>query len=248
MEPLLSVKNLTKSFGGLVAVDNLDFEVPRNSILGLVGPNGSGKTTTFNLIAGVYKADKGEILFKSENIAGAKPHQICKKGIARTFQIPQPFKNMTILESVMLGYLFGHSHAWHLRDARKKALKTIDFLGLNEKRDVLCDTLTLVDQRRTEIARALATSPELLLLDEAIAGLNPTETQEVLDVVKEIKAAGVTIIFIEHVMSAVMAVSDKILVLDYGRQIAWDTPPEVVKDEKVIKAYLGSKGKKYAQG
>jgi branched-chain amino acid transport system ATP-binding protein len=248
MGSLISVKGLTKSFGGLVAVVDLDFEIPKNSILGLVGPNGSGKTTTFNLISGVIRPDAGEILFKGENIAGLKPYQICRKGIARTFQIPQPFKNMTVLESVMLGFLYGHSRKMNIREARFKALETVHMLGLDAKKDFLCDNLTLVDQRRTEIARAMATSPELLLLDEAIAGLNPTETQELIDVVREIKARGLTIIFIEHVMRAVMAVCDKVLVLDYGRKIGWDTPSNIATDENVIKAYLGSRGRKHAQG
>lgn len=246
MEFLLCVKGLTKSFGGLMAVKDLDFEVPKNSILGLIGPNGSGKTTTFNLIVGVHKPDRGEILYKGESIVGLRPWQICKKGIARTFQIPQPFKNMTVFESLMLGALFGNTNGLPLYEARGKAIKIMDFLGLRTKKDVLCDNLTLVDQRRTEIARALTTSPELLLLDEAIAGLNPTETQEVLRLVKEIRDGGVTIIFIEHVMAAVMAVSDSIIVMDFGEMIAWGKPTEIVADQRVIQAYLGSRRKKFA--
>lgn len=248
MEPLLRVRRLTKSFGGLIAVMDLDFEVPRNSILGLVGPNGSGKTTTFNLISGAIRPDEGEILFRGENISGLKPYQICRKGIARTFQIPQPFKNMTVLESVMMGILYGHGQRLNLKQTKEKALETIQFFGLHGKKGAVCDSLSLVDQRRTEIARAVATSPALLLLDEAIAGLNPTETRELIDMVKQIKSKGLTIIFIEHVMRAVMAVCDKILVLDYGRKIAWDTPPNIATDENVIKAYLGSKARTYAQG
>jgi branched-chain amino acid transport system ATP-binding protein len=246
MEPLISVKGLTKSFGGLIAVKDLNFDVPKNSILGLVGPNGSGKTTTFNLIAGVYKPDKGEIYFKGKNIVGLKPWQICKKGIGRIFQIPRTFKNMTVLESIMLGLLFGKTDGMNLNLARSKALTIMDFLGLGPKKDILSDKLTLMDQRRTEVARALATSPELLLLDEPIAGLNPTETQDLLRLVKKIKEAGITIILIEHVMAAVMAVSDTIMVMDYGESIAWGKPSEIIVDQHVIKAYLGRRGIKYA--
>jgi len=246
MEPLISVKGLTKSFGGLIAVRDLDFNVPKDSILGLVGPNGSGKTTTFNLIAGVYKPDKGEIYFKGKNIVGLRPWQICKKGIGRIFQIPRTFKDMTVLESVMLGLLFGNADGMNLNLARSKALPIIDFLGLGPKKDFLCDKLTLMDQRKTEIARALATSPELLLLDEPIAGLNPAETQDLLRLVKKIKEAGITIILIEHVMAAVMAVSDMILVMDYGERIAWGKPSEIIVDQHVIKAYLGRRSIKYA--
>jgi branched-chain amino acid transport system ATP-binding protein len=247
MEPLLRVQGLTKNFGGLTAVMDLEFDLPQDSILGLVGPNGSGKTTTFNLIAGLLKPDEGEILFKGENIVGLKPWQVCKRGVARTFQIPQSFNNLTVLESVMLGNLFGHKRGFDMKEAKSRALETIDFLGLTSKKNQLCDSLTLVDQRKTEIARALATSPELLLMDESIAGLNPTETQELLGVVQEIKGSGVTIIFIEHVISAVAEVSDKILVMDYGRKIAWDKPAQVFSNKEVIEAYLGTKRKKHAK-
>lgn len=247
MEPLLVVRGLTKTFGGLTAVMDMEFDVPLHSILGLVGPNGSGKTTTFNLIAGVLKPDEGEIVFRGENLVGRKPWQVCKRGVGRTFQIPQSFNNLTVLESVMLGNLFGHKHGFDLKEAKNRTLDTIEFLGLSAKKNQFCDSLTLVDQRKTEIARALATSPQLLLLDEAIAGLNPTETKELLGVVKEIRDSGITIIFIEHVISAVSEVSDKILVMDYGRKIAWDTPTEVFSKKEVIEAYLGTKRKKLAQ-
>lgn len=247
MESLLSVKGLTKSFAGLMAVKGLHFEVPKNAILAIVGPNGSGKTTTFNLIAGVYKPDRGEILFEGENMVGLRPWQICKRGISRTFQIVRPFKNMTVLESVMLGALYGNRDGLTLEGAREKAIKTVSFLHLEAKKDLLCDNLTLADLRMVEFARTLATTPQLLLLDETLAGLNPTETQEILRLVRQIRDTGTTIVLIEHVMAAVMAVSDSVLVMDYGERIAWGKPDEVVADPRVIEAYLGRKRSRFAQ-
>ncbi|MEM3404648.1 MAG: ABC transporter ATP-binding protein [Nitrososphaeria archaeon] len=232
---LLEVKELTKRFGGLVALKDFDLQVAEGEILGLIGPNGAGKTTFFNIVAGVYSPDAGEIWFNGLNIVGSKPWKICRLGIARTFQIVRPFREMTVFENVMVGASFGADRS----DVMNNALTAIKIVGLSGKEDVPAGRLTLADQRRLEIARALATKPKLLLLDEVMAGLNPTETQQAMLLIDKIRKIGVTIVMIEHVMQAVMNISDRIVVLDHGEKIAEGKPQDISRDQRVIKAYLG---------
>lgn len=239
MEHLLEGKGLTKSFGGLTALQNVDFYVDNGEIFGLIGPNGAGKTTLFNLVAGVYKPEDGEIQFKGENLTNLRPDQICKKGIGRTFQITKPFLNLSVLENVTVGSYFGASKRENLKECRERAEEAIRKVGLKEKLRTLADKLTLVERKRLELARALATQPIVLLLDEVIAGLNPTETLDMVKAILEIRASGVTIFMIEHVIKAVMKLSDRILVLHYGKKIAEGSPKEIVHNSDVVRAYLG---------
>ena len=233
---LLEVQNLNKRFGGLQAVNNLVFGAAEGEIVGLIGPNGAGKTTVFNLITGVYIPDSGVIRFQGKNIVGLKPYQICMKGICRTFQIAQPFREMTALRNVMTG---AFSRTADVEKAKRKAEEVLDFVGLGGKKDVLARELTAIDQRRLEVARALATNPHLLLLDETMAGLNPKECDEAVSLVNRIRNKGVTLIMVEHVVKVIMSLSKKILVLDYGTKIAEGKAEDIRSNENVIKAYLG---------
>jgi len=227
---------LSKKFGGLQAVMDLSFEVQEGEILGLIGPNGAGKTTVFNLLTGVYRPDSGMVKFREENIAGLRPYQICKKGICRTFQIAQPFREMTVRKNVMTG---AFARTSDVKRAERKAEETLEFVGLGEKKEVLARELTTIDQRRLELARALATEPKLLLLDETMAGLNPKEGDEAVGLIKKIREEGITLIVVEHVMRAIMSLSERIIVLDYGAKIAEGEPEKIRSNEDVIKAYLG---------
>lgn len=235
---LLEVQDLSKRFGGLVANDRIDLQVNAGEIVGLIGPNGAGKTTLFNCIAGFYPPSEGNVWFKGQNITGLSANEICLLGIARTFQIVRVFKDMAALDNVMVG-AFNRTNL--TAKAKKKALEVLDFCGLAPKKSMLAGGLTIADKKRLEFAKALATEPSLLMLDEAMAGLNPAETVEAIELVKKVRESGITVILVEHVMEVVMPISDRVVVLDYGKKIAEDVPEKVINNEEVIKAYLGEK-------
>jgi branched-chain amino acid transport system ATP-binding protein len=235
--PFFEVQTLNKHFGGLVAVKDVSFSIRKGEILGLIGPNGAGKTTIFNLITGFLPPDSGKIEFKGEKITGLKPpHQVCLKSIGRTFQLVKPFKDMTVIENVMVGAFARIKKA---EEARHEATEILDFIGLSRHRDSLASSLTIADRKRLELGRALATRPELLLLDEVVAGLNPRETVEIIGIIKAISKRGITLLMIEHVMKAVMTLSHRIIVVHHGEKIAEGIPAEISKEKKVIDAYLG---------
>jgi branched-chain amino acid transport system ATP-binding protein len=233
---LLAVKGVSKSFSGLRAVENVSFDVPEGKIVGLIGPNGAGKTTCFNMIAGVYKPNAGEILLNGERINGRRPDEICKRGVGRTFQIVKPFAGLSVLDNVVVGAL---NAASTIAAARQKADEVLEILGLASKRSQAASTLTLPDRKRLEVARALATQPKILLLDEVMAGLRPTEIDQMVGVLHDLNKRGLTILLIEHVMRAVMALSGNVIVLHHGELISHGTPDQVAKDPKVLECYLG---------
>ena len=237
--PVLEGEKVTKYFGGLAAVSNVDFHVDQGEVVGLIGPNGAGKTTLFNLISGALVPKPGVIRFKGEKISGLKPHQICRKGVARTFQEVKIFGNMPVMQNVLLGSLFGTPSGMASANVAKEAAELLDFVGLSAMKTIPAGGLTLGNQKRVEVARALATKPELLLLDEVMAGLNPTETAEAMELVTKIRDRGVTVFMIEHVMKAIMGVCDRIMVLHHGEKIAEGTPKEITTSKKVIEVYLG---------
>lgn len=236
---MLEAKKVTKYFGGMAAVSNVDLSVRQGEIVGLIGPNGAGKTTLFNLISGALPLTSGEIRFKGEKISGLKPHQICRMGIARTFQLVKVFGNMSVLQNVMMGSLFGKQGATSPAEAEKDAMEALEFVGLLDHVHAPAKDLIVGNQKRLEVARALATKPELLMLDELMAGLNPTEVAEATEDVLKLKEKGITIIMIEHVMKAIMSVCDRIIVLHHGEKIAEGTPQEICTSSKVIEVYLG---------
>ena len=234
---LLEVRSVSKHFRGLRAVNNASFRIPEGEINALIGPNGAGKTTIFNMIAGVYAPDAGEILFAGRPIHGLRPDQVCAAGIGRTFQIVKPFAGLSVLDNVMVGALLRSRNA---ADARRLARGIVDRLGLGPKRELPASSLTLPDRKRLEVARALATRPKLLLLDEVMAGLRPTECDQMVALFRELnRADGTTILLIEHVMRAVMALARHIGVLHHGEVIARGTPEQVVRDPAVLECYLG---------
>ena len=237
--PILEGKSVVKYFGGLVAAAYVDFHVDKGEIVGLIGPNGAGKTTLFNLISGSLAPTSGSIGFKGEDITGLKPHQICRRGIARTFQLVKLFGSMTVLENVLFGSLFGKSMTSARSTAETESSELLEFVGLSGMGHILAKELSLANQKRLEIARAMATKAELLLLDEVMAGLNPAEVDKAVDLVKDIRNKGTTVFMIEHVMKAIMGISDRIIVLHFGTKIAEGTPDEIAKDKKVIEVYLG---------
>jgi branched-chain amino acid transport system ATP-binding protein len=237
--PILEAEGVTKYFGGLAAVSQVGFNVDQGKVVGLIGPNGAGKTTLFNLISGALVPKEGAIRFNGQDIAGLKPHKICKMGLARTFQSVKIFANMPVLDNVLLGSLFGISNSMSSADAAREATGFLEFVGLSAVRATPAKDLTLANQKRLEVARALATKPELLLLDELMAGLNPTETAEAMELVTRIRDKGITIFMIEHVMKAIMSVCDRIMVLHHGEKIAEGTPQEIATSKTVIEVYLG---------
>jgi len=236
---ILRTERATKKFGDLTALDAVDVTLDKGVILGMIGPNGSGKTTLFNVISGIYAPASGEVRYKGQKITKKKPHLICRIGIARTFQVVQPFSQMTVLENVVVSALYGKGLG--LRDAREKGEEVLEFVGLKEKIHSLPDNMTTPDRRRLELARALATEPEVILLDETMAGLTPAEIEEVLGLLRDVNKRGITIFMVEHIMRAVMTLCERIIVLNYGRKIAEGTPEEVAENKEVIKAYLGDR-------
>jgi len=236
----LEGKGLVKKFGGVAAVSNVSFHIDRDEIVGLIGPNGAGKTTLFNLICGVYPPSSGMIIFEGGEISGLKPYRICRKGIARTFQLTKSFINLSVVENVMVGVIFGKEGRENLKSARERAMQLIEFGGLTGKADLPASSLIQVDARRLELIRALATTPKLLLLDEVMAGLNPSDITKAIDLIRRIRdKLGVTILMVEHVMASIMSVSDRVIVLANGRIVRDGTPLEVCEDPAVIEVYLG---------
>ncbi|OLN26964.1 Branched-chain amino acid transport ATP-binding protein LivG [Desulfovibrio sp. DV] len=236
MSNILEITNLTKHFGGLTAVSSLDLHIAKGEILALIGPNGAGKSTVFNLVAGVFAPSEGTIKFNGHTIQGQKPWDLCRLGLARTFQIVKPFAAKTVLYNVMVGAFLRTNST---QKAREKADEVLVTLQLDHMRDMLAGNLTIADRKRLEIAKALATDPELLLLDEVMAGLRPTEVDDMIGIIRGLRDRGVTVFVIEHIMRAVMALSDRVVVIQFGQKIAEGTPEAVTKDENVIKAYLG---------
>ena len=231
------VEKLVKKFGGLMAVNDVTFEVEKGEIFGLIGPNGSGKTTTFNMISGVYPPTSGKVFYRDREIQGMKSHRICHLGVGRTFQVVKPLGRMTVLDNVIAA---SFSRVNSMREARSAALRTVEFCGLSQVQEVLAKSLPIAGRKRLEIARAMATRPELLLLDETAAGLNPTELVEAIELIRKIRENGTTVIIIEHIMHVIMTISDRIHAINFGQTIAEGTPKEVAANKAVIEAYLGT--------
>jgi branched-chain amino acid transport system ATP-binding protein len=236
---ILEGQGVTKFFGGLAAVSNVDFHVDRGEILGLIGPNGAGKTTLFNLVSAAFPLSSGEIRFKDRKISGLKPHRICRTGISRTFQETKIFPNMSVLQNVLVGAFFGTPKLMSGASAAKEAAQALDFVGLSAMGANPVNDLTLVNQKRVEVARALATKPEVLLLDELMAGLNAAEVSEAMELVTKIRDTGITIFMVEHVMKAIMGICERIIVLHHGEKICEGTPKEIAGNKQVIEIYLG---------
>lgn len=233
---ILTVENITKRFGGLVAVHDLSLSVESGEILGMIGPNGAGKTTAFNMISGYYRPDEGRVIFDGQDITGRRPDQICKLGLARTFQVVKPFPQLTVLDNVIVG---AYNRTNDKQLARKKAQEVIEFLSMTEMSGQLAGSLSVAGRKRLEIAKALATEPKMILLDEAMAGLRPTETDRMIDLVRQISKQNIALLLVEHVMRVIMSLADRIVVIHHGEMIVQGEPQQVVRDKAVIDAYLG---------
>lgn len=236
MMSLLEVNSITKRFGGLVAVNALSLTVEEGEILGMIGPNGAGKTTAFNMISGYYPPDAGQVFFDGSKITGLRPDQVCQRGLARTFQVVKPFSQLTVLDNVVVG---AYARTNDNDVAREKALEVLAFLGMSDRLNMLAGSLSVAGRKRLEIAKVLATEPKMILLDEAMAGLRPTETDEIIELVRQISKQGVALLLVEHVMRVIMSLADRIVVIHHGEKIAEGAPREVVRDSAVIDAYLG---------
>lgn len=233
---LLNVQGITKRFGGLVAVSNLSLSVDKGEILGMIGPNGAGKTTAFNMISGYYKPNEGQVFFDDHNITGLRPDQVCQLGLARTFQVVKPFPQLTVLDNVMIG---AYNRTNNDREAQQKALEVLGFLGMIDLKDHQAGSLSVAGRKRLEIAKALATDPKMILLDEAMAGLRPTETDRMIELARQISQQNIALLLVEHVMTVIMSLADRIVVIHHGEKIAEGEPQQVVQDKAVIDAYLG---------
>ena len=238
MAPILTINKLHKSFGKVAAVHDLSFEVERREILGIIGPNGAGKTTTFNLITGEIRPDKGEVIFEGKDITHDPTYKKCRKGIARTYQIPKPFLNMTVFENLLVGAIYGGSMGY--RQSREKCEEVLDKTGLLHKRDAVSGALPLLDRKRLELAKALATDPALLLVDEVAGGLTEGEVEDVLEIIHSVRKEGVTVLWVEHIIMAMQKGPDRLLVMDFGTQLFCGTPEEAFKSEEVQRIYLGA--------
>ena len=241
---LLDVQGVSKYFGGLQANEDISFLVKRGEIVSIIGPNGAGKSTLFSCVTGFHRVDKGRVLFKGQDITNRKPHTIARLGIVRTFQIVQVISDMTVLENVMTG---GFLRRARVDDVRRKAEEVLDFTGLMEKRSYNALELTISDKKRLEVSMALAMDPELLMLDESMAGLTPVELRQIIELIRKVRASSVTVVVVEHVMEAVMELSDRVIVLNSGRKIMEGTPKEVVANPEVKRAYLGERYSAVAQ-
>lgn len=236
---LLRVEGVSKAFGGVAAVRSVDLEVASGEIVGLIGPNGSGKTTLFNIVTGFARPDGGRVFLQDREITGANPATVCRRGIARTFQLVRPFLNLTAIQNIAVARAYGHEPSRGRRQAEEEALSLLELIGLEGRGDILAKSLTLVDRKRLELARALAARPLLLLLDELLAGLNPSEVLAGLDLIRRIREMGITIVIVEHLVQAVFAVCDRVVVMSAGEKIADGAPATVAADQRVIDAYLG---------
>jgi len=237
---ILEIDSVTKRFGGLIALNDVSFSVRRGEILGVIGANGAGKTTLFSVLSGFYSPDRGRVTLYGSEITGMKPYRICRLGLVRTFQVVRPFRKFTVLENAVVGKMFGRDRLGNRKEAIEKARHTLGIVGLAGKEDALSGGLGIADHKRLELARALMTDPKVLLLDEVLAGLTPAETAEAMEILRRVhKEMNLTILMVEHVMKAVMGLCRRVLVLHYGAKLGEGAPEEILRDEKVIKAYLG---------